>query len=364
MKLRPYLGVSLSNLMLALLLLSVTQLSLAETKTGFITPEKAVYRFAFGSCSKQDQPQPIWKAIQAAKPQLFVYIGDNIYGDTEDMNVLRQKWNQQKKQPGYKALRQTCKVIGTWDDHDYGVNDGGEEYPLKKESQQVFLDFLDEPAHSPRRKQAGVYAAEIYGPPGKRVQFILLDTRYFRSPLIKAETDVETGEGIHGPYAPNPSVEATMLGEAQWEWLEAQLKQPAELRILASSIQVIANEHNWEKWGNFPRERQRLFSLIKSTNANGVVMISGDRHHSEISRMNNITSYPIYDVTSSSLNRPSAIRNEINPHRVGIRYHKENFGMLTIDWEQPDPLVRMQVRTIDGSVMMQVRHKLSELQPE
>ncbi|HEY2250263.1 MAG TPA: alkaline phosphatase D family protein, partial [Planctomycetaceae bacterium] len=165
--------------------------------------EVPLSRMAFGSCAKQDQPQPIWDAIVDTKPQLFVFLGDNIYADTQDMNVLRAKYAQLAGQPGFRKLKEICPVVGTWDDHDLGANDAGAEYPKKKESQQVFLDFFGVPKDDPRRTQEGVYSGHVYGPQGKRVQLILLDARYFRSPLTKGFKPGEPGEGSRGIYVPN-----------------------------------------------------------------------------------------------------------------------------------------------------------------
>ena len=332
---------------------------------------KPLSRIAFGSCAKQDRPQPIWDAIIKANPQLFLMIGDNIYGDTEDMKLLKAKYEMLGSKPGFARLRKICPIMATWDDHDYGVNDGGREYPKRVESQKVFLDFFGEPKDSPRRKRKGIYDAKIIGPAGKRVQIILLDTRYFRSKLTKGAPKRETGEGLTGPYVPDRSDAATVLGEAQWKWLEEQLRKPAEVRIVASSIQLIANDHWWEKWGNFPRERLRFFRLLQKTKANGVVVISGDRHKAEISRIPLKGLYPVYDITSSSLNAPSGnrtklgvrFRNEVNRYRVGLMYFDTNFGMLTIDWKKADPVLRMQVCDEKGNVVLQHRLRLSRLQP-
>jgi len=261
-------------------------------------------------------------------------------------------------------LRKQCKILATWDDHDYGANDGGAEFPMKAASQKVFLDFFEEPADSPRRKQAGIYDAKVFGPAGKRVQIILLDTRYFRSPLLQSGKTYSFGSGVHGPYAANDDPNATILGEAQWEWLQEQLKTPAELRIIASSIQVISNQHWWEKWGNFPRERQRLFDLIEWTKANGVIFISGDRHRAEVSRISSQLGYPIYDITSSSLNQPQKWRNELNEFRVGSLFGEINFGTIIVDWSLQDPTVTMEIRDGEAKSMIEVQHWLSELQPE
>lgn len=347
--------------------------SLAPVYRLHAADETPLSRIAFGSCAKQDQPQPIWEAIVETQPQLFVFLGDNIYGDSEDMDVLRAKYALLGNQPGFRRLKQVCPVVGTWDDHDFGANDAGAEYPKKLESQQVFLDFFGVPKDDPRRHQEGVYSARVYGPPGRRVQLILLDARYFRSPLKKGFQPGEPGDGRRGIYAPNTDPDATVLGESQWRWLADQLKVPAELRIIGSGVQVVADEHGSEMWGNFPRERQRLLRLIRETRADGVVIISGDRHLAEISRLSadrpEGPGYPLFDVTSSSLNAPSGnmtkagvrFANEINSYRVGLTYFDVNFGSIQIDWSQPDPIVRLQVRDEKGGVVMQQRLALSDL---
>nr|WP_254448622.1 alkaline phosphatase D family protein [Spirosoma rhododendri] len=125
---------------------------------------KAIQTIAFGSCSRQSLPQPLWDDIVAAKPDLWIWLGDNIYGDSESMDTLRAKYALQKSNPIYQQLRQSTPILGVWDDHDYGVNDGGKEYPRRRESQQVMLDFLDVPANDPRRTQEGAYSAQTFGP--------------------------------------------------------------------------------------------------------------------------------------------------------------------------------------------------------
>jgi len=337
--------------------------------------ELPLSRIAFGSCARQDSPQPIWTSVVANEPQRFIFLGDNIYADTEDMDVMRAKYQMLADQPGFQSLKSACPILATWDDHDYGANDAGVEYPKKKESQQIFLDFFGVPADSPRRQREGVYHAEVTGPVGKRVQIILLDARYHRSPLMTGYQPSERNEGFRGKYAPNRSPEATVLGEAQWEWLSQQLKVPAEVRLICSGVQVVANEHGSEMWGNFPLQRQRLFKTIADSGAGGVIFLSGDRHLAEIARLApdhpNGIGYPLFDITSSSLNHPSGnmtkagtrFANEINLYRVGLTYFEINFGTINIDWDQPDPVVRLQVRDAENDVVLQQRVALSELQP-
>lgn len=318
-------------------------------------------RIAFGSCASQELPQPIWDAVVASHPELYLFLGDNIYGDTENMDVMRAKYAKLAAMPGYRRLRAVCPIWATWDDHDLGVNDGGTEYPKKVESQKVFLDFFNEPTDSPRWHRPGVYDARVFGPEGKRVQIILLDTRYFRSPL-KARPKAE--HRTKGPYAPTEDTSTTVLGDEQWSWLETQLRQPAEVRIIVSSIQVIAEDHGTEKWMNFPHERQRLFDLIRGTKARGVIFLSGDRHLAELSMMDGKIGYPLYDLTSSGLNQASKKwrYQEVNRHRVATMAWGDNFGLVLIDWERPDPQIRLQIRDVDGDITIQQKVNLSSLQ--
>ncbi|MCZ2342229.1 MAG: alkaline phosphatase family protein [Bacteroidales bacterium] len=332
-----------------------------------------VSRIAFGSCTHADRPQPIWEAIIKMQPQHFVMLGDNVYADTQDMQVMKAKYDQLGQHPGFIKLKSICPIHATWDDHDYGANDAGAEYPKKKEAQKVFLNFFEVPKNDPRWNREGVYSAQVFGPPGKRVQLILLDARYFRSPLKTGFQPGEPGEGRRGKYVPNTDPTATVLGEAQWKWLAEQLKVPAELRLIGSGVQIIPDEHGSEMWGNFPRERKRLLNLIRDSRADGVVFITGDRHLSEMSKLpadhKDGVGYPLYDICSSSLNTPSGnftkskvrFANEINSYRVGLTYFDINFGSVLIDWEAADPVIRLQVREESGDVILQQRVMLSQL---
>ena len=317
--------------------------------------KKAISRIAFGSCLHQDRAQPIWAPLLAAKPELFLFLGDNIYADTEDMDAMRKMYAQLGEQPGYRKLRKACAVLATWDDHDYGKDDAGAEYPKKKESQQAFLDFFGVPKDSPRRKREGVYHSEVFGPVGKRVQIILLDTRYHRSKLKK---DPKLPRN-RGQYVANTDEGATILGAEQWKWLAKQLEVPAELRLICSSVQVIAQEHGFEKWMNFPNERRKLFELIRDKKAAGVIFLSGDRHLAELSSMDGGAGYPFYDLTSSGLNVANKRFRAVEPnrHRLAIMDVGNNFGMVRIDWGREDgPLVALEIHDEDGDVT--IRHKL------
>ncbi|MCB1120941.1 MAG: alkaline phosphatase family protein [Verrucomicrobiae bacterium] len=319
-------------------------------------------RIALGSCARQNLPQPIWEPILASEPDLFVFLGDNIYGDSEDMEVLRRKYAQLDAKPGFQKLRQSIPILATWDDHDYGKDDAGFEYPMKVESQKLFLEFFEEPEDSPRWNRPGIYDAKIFGPKGKRVQIILLDTRYFRGPL-RPKPPVP-GRGTR--YLPSEDTSSTMLGETQWKWLEEQLHKPAEIRIIASSIQVISEEHDSEKWMNLPHERERLYKLLYDSNAAGVILVSGDVHRGELSMIDAGLGYPLFDLTCSGLTQVAKVKSSDwpNRYRVGTVDWTTSFGVIEFDWEALDPLIRLQIRDGNGEVCLQRKVALSELQPK
>lgn len=317
-----------------------------------------VDRIAFGSCARQKQPQPIWDAILAAEPDVFLFIGDNVYADARTPQEIRDAYARLAAQPGWVRLRERCPILATWDDHDYGRNDAGAEYPLKRDSQRIFLDFFDVPRDSPRHRREGIYDAVAFGPEGRRVQVLLLDTRWFRSPL-RARPPGESRPAHLGRYVPNPSPDATILGDAQWMWLEEQMRIPADLRILCSSIQVISDEHGFESWGNFPGERARLYALISSSGG-GTVVVSGDRHHAELSR-NDAAGVLLYDLTSSSLNAPRERTGEPNRARVGDACFDANFGLIEVAWDAAAPTVTLEIRRANGEVALRHSVPLEDL---
>ncbi len=337
-----------------------------------LAAEEPLSRIAFGSCANESRPQPIWEAINELKPQLFIFTGDNVYADSADPVKLRKSYEQLAAIPGFAQLRESVPVIGTWDDHDYGKNDAGAEFEGKQAAKDAFMEFFGTPEDSRLRERGGVYDAKIYGPEGKRVQVILLDTRWFRGPLHKMSKEelkaarAESGKTV-GRYLPDEDSDSTMLGEEQWAWLKEQLQKPAELRLLVSSIQVLALDHGWEKWGNLPKERKKLLDLIRD-HATNVVILSGDRHSSDISMLPPETDggpfYPIYDVTSSGLNQ-TGLPDEPNRFRVGgdSVYNEPNFGWIAIDWAQEDPTIKLEIRDLEGKVVREVQTTLNGLKP-
>lgn len=318
-----------------------------------------VLRIAFGSCLRQDLPQPIWGAIHKTQPDLFIFMGDNVYSSGQYAEDLREAYARLNANEAFQSFRSSVAIVGTWDDHDYGHDDAGAENRIKEEAQKLFLDFFEVPVNSPRRLYKGIYEAYMFGPPGQRVQVILLDTRYHRSPLQKDERKLFPPR----PYLPNTDFSATLLGRTQWNWLRDELRKPAEIRLIVSSIEVLASEHPFEKWANFPLERKKLLELLDELEVSGVLFLSGDRHFAEISREETEQGFPLYDVTSSSLNDARAPdASERNTRRVGPVFSENNFGLLQIDWESESPRISVEIRDESGHIRLQRDIPFEELQ--
>lgn len=307
---------------------------------------------AFGSCNQQEDDQGFWGVIADSRPNLFVAAGDNVYGDLGrdasgrvrllpvDLGRLDVAYATLAASPAFQRFRAAVPIAATWDDHDYGQNDAGAELPVRAASQARFLDFWQVPADDPRRSRDGVYTASILGDPDARVQVVLLDTRSFRGPL--ATVPAPPGElGVR--YRPSDDSTSSMLGEAQWAWLEGVLREPAAVRLVVSSIQVISEAHPFERWGNLPHERERLLALLARTGATNTVILSGDRHVGGLYEL----AQPwgtLVELTSSSLNR-SFRADEVDPSRVGPLVGEDNFGWVRVDPERRR--VRLELRSAD-----------------
>ena len=315
-----------------------------------------ISKIALGSCISQDKPQPVLRTVLARQPELFIFLGDNIYGDTRDMAELEAKYAKQGSNPQFSALRAAVPTIATWDDHDYGENDAGLEYPMKEASKEVFLKFWREPEKSPRRDHPGIYTSYRFGDAGRRLQIILLDTRTFRTPLAK-------NEGLSSwknDYHPDPNPENTFLGDAQWAWLKERLQEQADLRIIGTSIQFGHQHNGWESWTNFPSEIRRMVALIKETKANGVVFISGDVHWGELSVLQPEGCYPLHDLTASGINQEWDIL-EPNRNRHGAACMDHHFGLIEIDWSAEHPSVSLRIHDITGGKRVEKTVQLSDL---
>lgn len=319
----------------------------------------ALRRIGLASCTDQKLPQPIWDAVLADRPDLFIFAGDNVYSSEQPWSLdrLEQAYARQAGVTGFGRLRASVPHLAIWDDHDYGLNDGGSEFAHKQSSKEAFLRFWNVPAADPRRSREGLYHAQLFGPAQQRLQVILLDTRWFRSPWKPTD---RRGAAGRERYLPDPDPGKTMLGEAQWRWLEAQLREPAQLRLIVSGIQVLAEGHGWERWGNFPRERERVVGLIAATRAQGIVFLSGDRHIGALYRETSRVPYPLYELTSSGITHPWKEAAEAGPNRLGELFTGLHWGTVEIDW--PSQTLQLALKDIHGAVVRAQLIRFNELQ--
>jgi alkaline phosphatase D len=290
-------------------------------------------QIAFGSCSHQNQALPILQQIGDLKPDYFLFLGDNIYGDTRDSTILKQKYDQLGKNSNYQYLKSQTKILATWDDHDYGENDAGKHYPLKEVSKSIFLNFFEEPRGSSRFQHEGIYTSYIIKKNRKRIQVILLDTRTFRSDLTRFNPAEHAKDSVFFydlEYVPTVFADSTMLGEQQWRWLKKELGKKADIRIIASSTQFAHSYNGYESWNNFPEEKQRMFETIKNAKANGVLFISGDVHYAELSKDRVAGLYPIHDLTASGISQSWHFATP-NTQRTQGPVMENHFGLIQID---------------------------------
>ena len=309
--------------------------------------DSVLTRIAFGSCMEETLPVPALRGVLATQPDLFLAMGDNLYGDdpADDpaLPILTQAYRDLATNADFAALNRTVPILATWDDHDFGANDAGAIYGGKTRAEALFDGFWGDGALG--QDHPGVYGAHLFGPKGQRVQIIMLDSRSFRSDL--KDTDQRGAKGKER-YVPDEDGAKTMLGEVQWAWLAEQLKQPADLRLIVSSVQVLADGHGYEAWHTLPRERARLFRLINQTGAKGVVILSGDRHMAALYRQAGLVDYPLVELTASALNRSMrATNDEMSSQQIGPAYAPNNSGLMEIDWRGKS--LRLSIRNEQGA---------------
>lgn len=304
---------------------------------------KKMDRIAFGSCNHQLLPQEMWLNILEYNPDVFVFLGDNIYGDCKTVDCLIKNYNRQLKKPYFLEFAEKIPYIGTWDDHEFGVNNSGGENPIKKESQRLFLDFMGEPANSPRRQQEGIYITYEFGRDGQRVKFFMLDERYFRD---------------------EPSAEANMLGEKQWKWFENEFtNSTAQINIICSGSQFLSTKTTCDRWEQYPKDLKRMYDLLTSSRKPGVFILSGDIHCAEmmVNKDPNLN-YALYEFTSSGLTHahtgPKINSNVYKMRKVSCVL---NYGLITIKWDKP-VTIKVEIKDIQNFTIQEQTLYLDDLQ--
>ena len=287
-----------------------------------------VYSIGFGSCLTQERSMPIFNSIKAEDYDLFLMLGDNVYGDSEreDLLELREAYDMQRQ--NFDDFNFDFPFEAIWDDHDYGLNDAGKEYAYKEDAEQLFLDFWNVPQDDIRRTRPGLYFEWIEDIEGITVQMLFLDTRFFRDELLPTD---ERGVPGKERYLPQTDTSTTMLGDVQWTWLEQKMASEVDHRVIVSSIQFLAMGHGWEAWKTMPHERQRLIDLIDTSSSDSVLFISGDRHRGGLYQLTSSSGKNIVEMTSSSLNLSFTNDEEAGPLRVGPTFVQENYGEILLN---------------------------------
>ncbi len=342
-----------------------------QLHSAYVLPEdKILTRITFGSCLSETEPQPILAQVAANQPDLFIFAGDNVYADNfkgnwldvPDKSAIQHAYALQAAHSEFAAFAQTgIPVLATWDDHDYGLNDAGGELPLdfKQYSKTALLDFFAVPRSAAVRDRDGLYQSLFFGPAGKRVQIILLDTRWFRSPLKPTD---QRNARYKERYLPDWDTGKTMLGAAQWLWLEAEFQRPADIRFVVTSIQLIAEGHGYERWGNLPLEQQKFIELVVKHDVKNLFLLSGDRHIGAFYRRDLKRDLAVYEMTSSALNLSFTLwSDERGPFQAGPAVGPDNFGQIDIDWENRQ--LHMQLIGLDGTPLRRISANLQSDSP-
>lgn len=295
-------------------------------------------KILFASCLHQSQEAAILKDMITENADLVIAMGDLVYASSPSDQPIDSAYQKQFSRPDFLKLITRSPLIGIWDDHDYGQNDGGKTNPLKLEAQSAYLKYLKNNAPLIKNPNQGLYhSLEFRGAEKMQsLHIIFLDLRWNRDDLLPNPNKLEPLT----KFLKHSDKTKTLLGAEQWSWLEDELKKPATLKVLVSSIQLLPKEHGFEKWDNFPHERQHFLNLINKHQVKNLIILSGDRHMAEVSRMDishtqkTADTIKLLEITSSSLNRPVPERAEPNPYRISNLYNELNYGVLLLDWEK------------------------------
>ena len=328
---------SIELLLLALLIITCS--------SEVVQAEEFVQRIGLIGCHRQDTPAPaMWRYVQA-EPDLMLWLGDNVYVDSEhDMNVLKSGHEMLAALPAFQAIRATTPFAVIWDDHDYGLNNSGRHYALKDQSKNFFRRFWGMDHHIPADRD-GIYHSRYFGTGDTRLQLLLLDGRFNRD---------DEGENTD------------TLGENQWQWLASELKKPARLRLIVSGYQFFLDrETKFETWSKFPRAQQKLLELIRASDAEGVVFIAGDQHYGEVSRVPAAIGYDAIELMFCGINQEEP--HVYNSHRVSPVAHAKNaYALVDIQWhknESDEPHFVFRVFDADrDAVELSYRVNFDELQ--
>lgn len=315
------------------------------------------FSFITGSCAYQndtpyDRPgraygknAAIFDIMAGENAQFMLWLGDNWY--TREVDYY-SKWglfyraSKQRSAPELQRLLKAMPQYAIWDDHDYGPNDADKSYPLKATSREVFMRYWNNPSGG--FNDQGIYTKLNWND----VDIFMLDDRWFRS-------NDHMQDSVH--LLPNPGKK--MLGDEQMEWLKNALlhsnnNKQVNFRIIAVGSQVLNPYSPWDCLYHFPAEYKELMTFIADNRINGVLFMSGDRHHSEIIRTERPGMYPLYDITVSPLTAGTAKSGgaEINnPSRVGPEIAENNYAKFSFTGDAKNRTLTVQYKDAKGTLL-------------
>lgn len=301
------------------------------------------FSFAIGSCyyaneSKDDRPgkayggeYQIFDAIHKKAPDFMMWLGDNTYLRTPDFlskTGIRHRYRHARSLPELQPLLSSVHHYAIWDDHDYGPNDADRSYVNKQLTESAFNDYWGNPNTDVTGK-GGITGQFMW----QDVAFFLLDNRYHRAP----NKSKQEGKDLLGGY--------------QIDWLiDALRSSRAPFKFVCVGGQTISNAAVYENYAAYPEERASLLQRIEEEKIEGVIFLSGDRHHTEISKMPRADSYPLYDLTCSPLtsgtHRP---KDENNDFLLKDKtYYERNFGIVSISGPRTDRQLQLTIYNSEG----------------
>ena len=283
------------------------------------------FSFLTGSCSYFNQPlydrpgtpygkdSSIFEPMSKEKAAFMLWLGDAWYTREVDYYSewgLRYRASHDRAVPIMQNFLKSMPQFAIWDDHDYGPNDIGKNYILKDASRKVFNSYFCNP--SAGENGQGTYTMTSWGD----ADIFMTDDRWWRS----ADKLKDSIDG-----KPNP--QKRMLGEQQMEWLKNSLLfSTATFKIIAVGSQVLNPVSPFDTWGDFPSEYQEMIDFLNEYKINGVIFLTGDRHHSEIIKVDRPATYPLYDITVSPLTSGT--------HKFGGPEKNNSYRVLGIEEKQ------------------------------
>lgn len=292
------------------------------------------FRIAFGGgAGFVPQHEYMWNTIRAEEPDVLLLLGDNVYSDAPKIPEMQHYcYYRRQSRPEYRRLIASSSVFSIWDDHDFGTNDcsGGPErfQPFwKLPVYKVFRNNWVNPYYGGGETQPGCYYDVYLGD----VHFVMLDGRYYRN------------------LKPNPGEAPTMLGPVQKQWLKDTIAaSKGNLLVLCSPVPWVfkAKGDSKDTWNGFKQERNEIFDLLSEQRKQGVLLMSADRHRSDLWKIERPDDYPLYEFNSSRLTNQH-VHKEMAEAMFSYN-KKQSFGTVDIDTTKDHPTIVYRIVSIDG----------------